>query len=287
MGVQHVEVRGVVTTHLNITRMNPSNLYEQYFSAMSRRIKKLTMDEVDKYGGPEVISDQDVAKIYPIVLEGVKAFGTEQYDSYLQANIEEQLEIVKEVYYKECYIYYKVSSKKKPYEVIEDVKGTIYEPIKARFKINGDSSGENDWSKSKLLIAPQYIILLAKTPESYLATSSAKTNHYDLPVSVGPKIRQNIPYRNSPVKILSETETRLYGAYVSRKGLAEMKDRANSVTSHRLVYEKILSSDRPTDIDALIDRNEHPFGTDKSLEIVESILNASGIDLEYVPERNK
>jgi hypothetical protein len=267
--------------------MNPSNLYEQYFCGISRKIKTLVTEEVDKFGGLESLAVDAIDNIFQLVLGGIQLFGTEQYEQYLKASPQERLDIITEVYTKECYIYYKVSSKLKPYEVIANVKGTVYEPVKEYIRIPTEGETDVKWNHRKAMIAPQYIILLAKTPESYLACSSAKTNHFDLPVSVGPKKRQNTPYRNSPFKVLSETETRLYAAYVGRRGLAEMKDRANSLSTHRLMYRNILMADKPTDIPTLVDREQHPFGTDKTIEIVESILNASGIDLEYVPEKNE
>jgi len=284
MSELQVELRGSVTNYLNTTRMNPSNLYEQYFSAISRMIKRHTMTAVDKLGGIDTITVDNVDSVFKIILDGVAIYGTEQFDSYSVATQEEKIDIVNDVYHRECYIYYKVSSKLKPYEVVVRAIGTIYEPIESKFMISKDGISLPVESYDTALFAPQYIILLAKTPEHYLATSSAKTNHYDLPVSVGPKMRQHVPYRNSPVKVLSETETRLYTSYVGRKGIAEMKDRANSTETHRTMYENILNADKPTDIECLIDRDKHPFGTDKSVELAESILAASGIELDYVSE---
>jgi len=283
MGERHVEVRGDVTNHLNITRMNPSNLYEHYFSAISRKIKNMLMVEVNRHGGIESLPDDKIGEVFEVITNGIKLFGTEQYAGYLNTNHEEKKDIIREVYEKECYVYYKVSSKTRPYQVVNNVAGTDYEPILSKYFIP-DGNGGGKWSQDDVLIAPQYIILLAKTPETYLATSSAKTNHYDMPIPAGPRTRQNTPYRNSPVKILSETESRLYCAYVGRKGLAEMKDRANSVESHKLVYGNILRANNPSNIEVLVDRNIHPYGTDKAIEITQSILNVSGIELEYVKE---
>ncbi len=265
-------------------RMNPSNLYEQYFSGMSRKIRTLVRHEVNILGGVDKLNNVDIERIFNIVLDGIKLFGTEQYDNYLTATEDEKLDIINEISERECYIYYKISSTQRPYEVVVASIGTPYEPDISRFIIPVNGKLDTKWSSGTVMIAPQYIILLAKTPEHYLTCASAKTNHFDLPVSVGPRMRQNIPYRNSPVKILSETETRMYAAYVGTKGLAEMKDRANSVDTHRLVYSNILKADNPSDIEALVDRHEHPFGTDKSIELAESILNVSGISLKYVDE---
>ena len=266
-------------------RMNPSNLYEQYFSGISRRIKTVVTNEVNVLGGLASLSDESVTKIFSIVLDGLSIFDTEQLVAYKKASIDQQRDIITEIVNRECYIYYKVSSKRRPYQVVEAAQGTIFNPIGATFIVPSDDQTETRWSNDEVIIAPQYVILLAKTPEHYLATASAKTNHYDMPISVGPRVRQNLPYRNSPVKVVSETETRLYSAYVGRKGLAELKDRANSTETHRIVYENILRAKKPSNIPILVDRKLHPFGTDKSIELSEAILNVSGIDIRHVPGR--
>ena len=273
----------VVTHRLNITRMNPSNLYEHYFCAISRKIQQLTRQCVDRHGGLEsLLETGDIAEVRDVITQGIAVFGTKQYDAYLGCSDETFRQIIAEVYNDECYVYYTVSTDRKPYDVTKAVEGTPYEPTKLPLAPLGGVDGERVWGDTPAMIAPQYIIMVSITPETYLATSSSKTNHYGLPVSVGARMRANMPYRNSPCKVLSETETRLYSAYGSRKALIEMKDRANSVATHRLVYRNILEANKPTRIDNLVDRNKHPYGTDKSLMLVHAIMNSAGLELDYV-----
>ena len=277
----------MVTHRLNGTRMNPSNLYEQYFCGLSRKIQRMVRHEIDVIGGVCNMTPDVVNKAFDIILGGLAILETEQYRSYLTLSQEQKQEVVLETYYKECYLYYKVSSDKKAYDVVGDADNTEYAPEPTPVTFYGvDGSGPYT-TKNKVMIAPQYLMLLAKTPENYLVCSSAKTNHYDLPVSASSAVRQTMPYRNSPTKILSETETRLYAAYVSQEGVAELKDRANSVETHTMIYKHLLDAETPTNIGELINRAEHPLGTDKALDIVNSILNCSGIELVQVDQLDK
>ena len=277
----------MVTHRLNVTRMNPSNLYEQYFAGFSRQIQSLVRHEVDAIGGPSNLDPVITDRVFDIILQGVAKLDTEQYQGYAVLDTESKLSVVLETYYKECYLYYKISSKKKPYDIVGDIEGTVYEPKPTPVTYYGAGGNGPFVTKKAVMIAPQYMMLLAKTPEEYLVCSSAKTNHYDLPVSASSAVRQTMPYRNSPTKILSETESRLYTSYVSQEGIAELKDRANSVETHAMIYKHLLEADKPTDIGELINRAEHPLGTDKALDIVNSILNCSGIELVQVDQLDK
>lgn len=263
--------------------MNPSNLYEQAFGGVSRMIKKYVTEAVDNLGDLDTLSAEQVEQVFHIVTNGLEYFGTEQYYSYMQASVAAKHVILKEIYHKECYIYYKVSSDRKAPDILNRIKGTMYEHKRVKYYTSPDATGVRKLSETDVKIMPQYIILLSKTPEDYLATSSPKTNHFDLPVSVGPKIRQNIPYKNSPTRVLSETETRLYRNYCGPEAIAELKDRANSIETHKLMYRNLLTAAQPTNVDTLVNREDHPLGTDKSLELLESVLNVAGIDLAYTP----
>jgi len=278
MGEQHVKVRGGVTNHLNTTRMNPSNLYEQYFNAASRKVKRLVTNIVQDINNA---TDDVVDQAFNVVLDMLSIIGTEQYTAYSGAGTEERRKIIRDIVEDEFYIYYKVSSHIRPYEIVKKLMDSPYRPDKSRVTYKPLGSSEYITTVNEVMIAPQYMIVLAKTPESYLATSSSKLNHFGLPVSVGPKIRQVTPYRNSPTKVLSETEVRLYAAYAGRRAVAEIKDRGNSVETHQLLYKNVLTSHKPTDIDNLVDRRLHPFGTDKALEFVDNVISCAGIEFQY------
>lgn len=267
-------------------RMNIGNLYEQYFNSMSRHTKFMITEGI-KGMGKETgdLTDDEISKVFLTVLGITKLLDTEQYQYYLNASPSQKRAVINEVIKDEMFLYYKVTSKVEPWMVIMRTLGTPFEPQLMNVTWNKD--GKSFRIKDGILMGPQYIILLAKTPENFLSCASAKTNHYGFPIGVSSKQRVTMPWRNSPVRVLSETETRLYSSYVSRRALIEIKDRANSISTHSHICAKVLRASVPTNIDNVVDRLICPYGGDAAVEFVENILNAAGIKLEYVKDNNK
>lgn len=258
-----------------ISRLNPGRIYEQEFNGITRKtqyeIRKVMNYPNTKY------TKQEVEQGWNILLGLLQILGTEQYDGYRSITDEQsKVEILKECLEDEVYILYKVSSKTRPYQVVEMTKGTIYQPEVNHVHIP-TMSGEKI-TKDKILIAPIYTMLLFKTAENYLSVAGAKLNHFSMPIGVGPSTRNFSPYRNSPVKAISETGGRLFASYVSRYALAELKDRANNVETHKEIYNAILNADNPTNIDKLIDRKKTPYGGDSALKLVDNIFNSAGFE---------
>lgn len=269
-----------------VSRMNVSRMYEHYFNAMSRKTRLELRKVIPEHVPLDKYEPKALQHAWEIILGFLKLLGTEQYDVYKSiTDINTIKEIVYECVNEEVYILYKVSSKKKAYEIVRESVGTIYEPTIDKISFIDKITGELSFSQYPIMIAPIYTILLNKTPENFLSVSGAKTNHYGLPVGVGNNIRNRLPWRNSPVKTLSETEVRLYLSYVSRKGIIELKDRANSIPTHEKLYENILNAEQPTNIDVVVDRNKQPYGEDASLELINNIFNAAGICIDYVPNK--
>lgn len=261
------------------SRMNVGRLYEQYFNAMSRHTKKMVLDITSNIPA-FTLSEDIVNKAFNLVLGLTELIGTEQFDSYSKANLSQKIEILEEIRLKELFILYKLSSKKKAYQVVLKSRGTIFEPPLGRIRHMNIKDG---LTKKNIFIAPLYIILLARTADNFLSTASPKVNHFGLPIGVSNKSKNLWPFRNSPVKIISETESRLYTAYSrSPIGPAELKDRANSIPTHEHIYRNILSADKPTNIHRVVDREVIPYGQDSSLDIINNIFNAAGMTIDYV-----
>ena len=96
-----------------ISRMNPGRIYEHYVAGMSRRCKHMILE---KYGEdfskytPAAIEDS-----FNIILGLLELIGTEQYTAYKAVKtLEDKVAIVQEAVEKEVYLYYKISSEKKP-----------------------------------------------------------------------------------------------------------------------------------------------------------------------------
>lgn len=248
-----------------ISRMNISRLYEQYFCGMSRKTKELIQHA------------KSTKEAFNILLGLLKLIDNDQYKIYKNATEQQQEEIIKECLEKEVYIYYRVSDKKRPYQIVLDSKGTIYEPDRVPLYIP-DGNGNDIQTKEHFIIAPVYTLLLSKTPDTFLSVASARVNHFGFPIGVSSSLKDNLPYRNSPTKVLSETEVRLYRAYVSDKAIVELKDRANNNNTHEEVYMNILDANLPTNIEHVVDRS-NGYGESVAMKLTNSIFNTFGIKI--------
>ena len=266
-----------------VSRMNIGRYYDIYLAGCSRKARSIIRNILLNWEDVSLAPEKECKEAWNHVLKFLSYFNTEQYSGYSQLTWKENerdiRNILQEVVDHELYVYYKITSERKPIEIVDDLMKTEYAAVKDQIWI--DKDGTPTLTKEPALIAPNYMILLCKTADSYLSVASAKTNHYGLPINIGSSEKNRFPYRGSPTKNISETDMRIYIGYPGRLAAAELKDRANSIASHSEIYKNILLAETPTNVDEIIDRREHPFGTDESLTIIDRILNAGGIGLSY------
>ena len=271
----------VLDSHSVPRRMIVGCLYEGFLSEASRMGKRHVMAAIDKLGGLDKLTESDINNVFEIVLEFTSLLGNEQVKDYSLTNTTERLAILTEVYERELYIMFKVSNKEPVMSVVMNIIGTKFEPSREKGYVVRD--GEFITTNKVMATIPQYFILLSMTGENFLATNSAKTNHFGVPVGPSGDKRNTVPWRDSPVKMLSETETRLYSSYGPSELLPELRDRSGSTDTHTMVCRGILEADTPTNIDTLVDRTKHPFGGDNILGLLENICKPTGIKIGYTP----
>lgn len=268
-----------------VSRLNVSRLYEQYFCGMSRKTQQLIKDAIGVKQGHEYTTEE-INKGFEILLGLLKIIGTEQYDAYAALTSEEsKREIIHECVHKEVYILYRVSSKKGAYQIVKEARNSIYAPVYGPVRFNTGHGVKI--SHRDVLIAPTYNVLLNKVANDIMSTSSSKLNHYGLPITVGNNARYRMPYKESSLKNLSETEVRLFTSYAGRKAIAELKDRATSLTTHEAIYKNILEAEYPTNIDDVVGRDKIGYSGGASMELIYNIFNCAGVSIDYVDEKKK
>jgi hypothetical protein len=212
--------------------------------------------------------------------------GNGLYKHYLKAlqehNREAMLSVVEEIIHDRFRVFLLVDNDKRKYEIVQDIKESIYAPVYDKVKFNYD--GKEIISKNNVQIAPMYMFLLSKIADSVLTTSSAKLNHFGIPVVTSKSDRYRMPAKNSPVRTQGETEGRIFVAYGGREFLAELKDLNTSINSHSIVYSNLLTHSTPSNIDNIVNREQVPYGQERGLTILNSLWNSIGMELEYVPE---
>lgn len=273
-----------------ISRMNIGRLYEQYISQASRQVKMSIVkdleaisdeSDLDREVTIDDLSTDIVNSFFNRLLEFLHIMGNKQYDKYKSvAKLSVKKDILREVIEKEFYIYYTLDNPKQAYLIVEDLKNSKFAVDIGKITYK-DREGKPVTSKEDILIGPMYTMLLAKIADTWLATSSAKVNHFGLPTSTSKAEKHRLAWRNSGTKILSETEARLYVAYGSDELLAELKDMGTSIPAHENMTLNILNADMPTNMEHAVDRTKIPFGQDKARETIDSLMNAAGFSIAY------
>ena len=269
-----------------IGRMNIGRLYEGYLCKASREAKRIIENEIiaidennDFKSTIRNLSKDMAVGIFSTAIEFLKSFDTEQYKAY--SNIRD-VNIIKdiliEIVEKELYVYYGIDSKD-AYKVVEDINKTKFRPTVDKVTFN-TIHGQVQ-SKEDIIIAPMYIIMLAKIADTWLATPSAKFNHFGLPTSASKTEKNLYPWKSSATKTMSETEARLYSSYADIELLAELKNKGSSLIAHEEMYRNIMLADNPMAIEEVIDRSKLGYGGDKAMEISLGLMNCAGFDLAY------
>lgn len=283
----------VMDSNSIINRMNMARLYGQFFNASSRTAKEvlkgiLQTDDLRTLDLNLPINVENIENAYIHLMGLLGKFDTPQFDAYANATFEEKVNILQECITDEIKIQHQVSTKKRAYQIAMDIINSPYDPpvdIVTIPSIRPDGTVMEYKTKTPLMIAPLYTILICKTADNMLYTSSPNLNNFLFPIPVTSNNRDRFPYRNTPVKFMSETEGRLFLFYLGREALAELKDRANSVPTHKALYTSILNAPYPTNIDRVVDRDKVPFGQDSAIKLVNSIFNSIGMAMKYIKGR--
>lgn len=270
-----------------ISRMNMARPYHQEINGASRycqlKLREMANGVMDTYQLPDTLVEQ----MFTYLMGLLGKFNTPQFDYYSNADMDQKREILNICLNEEVYIMQQVSNPKRLYQIVKDIENSEYAPPRRRVHIpalSDDGKTITEFiTKDPILISPLYTILICKTADNMLYTSSPNLNNFMFPIPVTASNRDRLPFRNTPTKILSETEGRLYLYYGGREAVAELKDRANSLPTHKALYENLLDAPQPTNIDEVVDRTKTPFGQDSAIKLIRSIFKPIGMDYTYIP----
>jgi len=271
-----------------ISRLNVGRLYERNVKASMSVLENIVRNEYNKYGvaEPYELTDKQLVSLFVYPKDFVNIIDnrlTDYYNDILKRHDREaMLSVIEEIITDKFRIYLTMDSDKRKYEIVEDLANSIFKPVYDKVTYNYD--GRKRLSKNNIMIAPMYMFQLNKIADAVLTSSSAKLNHFGIPVVTSKADRYSLPSKNSPVRTQGETEGRIFAAYGGREFLAELKDLNTSIDSHSTAYETILIHKTPTNILRIIDRKVLPYGSERGLTILNSLWNSIGMELEYVKE---
>ncbi len=145
------------------------------------------------------------------------------------------------------------------------------------------NSGRRSTTIANVRIAPMYIMELDKIADEWSSVSTGRLQNFGI---LSPTIKSekfSFPFRNTPIRAYGESEARLM-CYSYAYLIAELMDRNNNPLTQRMMYAALLTALRPTDIQVLVDRKQHPYGNAKNLQVVKHPLVTAGINFVYSQE---
>lgn len=249
-----------------IKRMNIGRVYEQYLNACSRDISKQVRVLVKE--NPEqgyTAAWELVSKYYSIVSPRMlDLLESKAYHKGIKHHIDSIVE-------DGIYLWLPTDNPVESIEMIKRLRDEFeicFGPVKYAGGFVTDRP---------VLIGSLYILLLEKTGSDWAAVGSSKLQHFGIPAKVTNADKHASPGRNQPVRILGEAEVRLMNAYVGSDVVVDLLDQSNSPQTHKTIVNNILTSEAPTSLLEIIDRNEVPLGNSRSLMFVKHVLECGGI----------
>lgn len=147
------------------------------------------------------------------------------------------------------------------------------------------NSGNMVTTEENVRIASVYIIMLEKIADTWSAVSSSKLQHFGVISQLTRNDKYSKPARNKAVRGTGEAEVRILISYIGSEHVAEIMDRNNNPSTHKLIVQNLLAAKRPTNVPNLVDRRKHPFGGNKPIQLMKHILQVSGVKFAYSPHK--
>lgn len=279
-----------------INRMNVGRLYEHYISAAARDVSKsirsmLNIPQCKKSQAYNALlaayqqNKQAVSTAYLYLLGFYKIVSPRSYDFFSSdLTEEEKLEHLADIIEDGLYVYWPIENEPEGPTVIKQLE-EFYKPTYGPVTYVGNS-GRQVVTEEPVRIAPFYVMLLEKIADDWMAVSSAKAHHFGVLTPVIRAEKHSLPFSNTPVRFLGETEGRLMTGYSGPEAAAEMVDRSNSPATRKQIIRSILNAPKPTDIDYNVDRNVVPLGGAKPVQLANHVLQCAGLQFVYEPEND-
>lgn len=157
-----------------------------------------------------------------------------------------------------------------------------YPAVNGKVKFVG-TDGKMKTSVVDILIGGCHMILLDKIATESAAVASARTQHFGIPSKLNKSNKHHSPARDQPTKTIAEDESRVLESIVGGKATVDLLDQTNNPDVHKTILTNIYSSDKPSGIYRLVDRNLQPTGHGYIQNMVNNVLNCAG--LEFTPSK--
>lgn len=275
------------------SRMNIGRTYEYDLGAFSRDNKHRLISYLkSRYGDMSVDSLIDrmdneamnyisgvLLKMYSIVNEDMFNFA----NSFAK---EEWVNHIREVLNDNITLWCKIDGKS-AVDIIRDLWESDIAPLNDRITYV-DSYGVTVSPQQPITIGNSYTMVNYKNGQQMSAVASAECNNFGFPVKSGSEQKNSTPFPRTPIRGgTGETENRILVAHTSAQFVAEMVDCNSNPIVHKAVATHFLTAQFPTRDLIVVDRNIHPYGGNRALQMLEHIFVAGGSQLANTEEEGE
>ena len=281
-----------------INRAIPSVVFEQYINASSRDAYKgvIQMTGVARGTYREVAEMQlkalpieTIDRVYDYVVEYYRIVSKEMYawwqqgiiDTSYQGKIEYLAELIeKGKDTNQIGKWMPSNHQEMTQDIITNLERSPYCPTYGPVWVR-DEHNQLVQTIDNVRIGSCYMILLEKIADDWTAVASAKTQTHNViaPLTRGDKYTS--PVREQGVRGAGEAEVRNFVTNVGPRFVAELLDRNGNPHTHRIMVERLLVDETPSNIDNLVNRRQVPFGNAVPHMLVNHALQVSGVEFAY------
>lgn len=136
--------------------------------------------------------------------------------------------------------------------------------------------GEKEELLQKGIIAPMCLAILEKTAHNAIASATARTQHHGLPTSSTQKHSMPGQLKERSPKKLSETEVWTMSNVIGAHNVAMLKQMATDRRAAESSAELLYQTERPLELEDIIDRSRIPMGEGNELALFEHQLAVLG-----------
>lgn len=271
-----------------ISRMNIGRLYEHYVCGAARDVAKHIRNMLGIPYGPcstekiSCVDDEIWRSAYHYLLSFYRIVSTKQYEFFNQLNDNDKLEHLASIVRDKIYLFIPVDNDIDSVEMVKNIEQLV-KPTYGPVSYVGNS-GRRITTVNNIRIAPMYIMLLDKTPDEWSSVSTGRLQHFGILSTTIKSEKFSFPFRNSPIRAYGETELRILNGYTDPENTAELVDRNNNPATMRLMYYNLLETEKSTNVDCIVDRQQHRLGNAKNLQIVRHSMLVTGIEIIYESE---
>lgn len=252
-----------------VNRLNPARVYDQYINASAtathKRIKALA-------------ASGDRKAALDVLLGFYQVLSPRQYELVQKIDLQRHLEYVLQ---KGIYLWLPTDNPVYYPDAVKTLREK-FPPCEGPVQYI-DGKGNRVTTKRNILIGAQYFIFLEKIGDDYSAVASPVLQHQGIPGKLTRADKHASPGRPQAIRALGETEDRIVASLVDPDAPADMLDMANSPQTHKHVNRMILTADKPTAIDNILDRQIVPRGNNRITQHMANHLMAGGFEFEYLP----